>query len=142
MTWNEAEQNCNQLGANLVAITDKFEQYWLNQYQSNSKIKWIGLSDVSSVGSYKWSNNETVSYTNWDKNKPDQSNGRCIAMSSTGFWSNYDCNTKFQSICMTFNSYYTTPTTPFTPPPPKCALGWYDSDNMCYKVIFHILKSY
>ena len=55
-------------------------------------------------------------------------------MSSAGFWSNYDCETKFQSICMTYNTIYTNPTKPTTAVPLKCANGWSDSDNACYKV--------
>lgn len=70
MSWNDAELNCRQLNGNLVSITDKFEQYWLNQYQPNSDVKWIGLTDDASPGTYKWSNNDSVSYSNWDKNKP------------------------------------------------------------------------
>lgn len=66
----------------------------------------------------------------------DQSSGRCVSMIDTGFWTNNKCDSKFQSICMALNSYYTTPTTPSTPPPLKCAQDWSDQDGVCYKVIY------
>ena len=70
MTWSEAESNCRQGNAHLASITDKFEQSWLTQVQSSQELKWIGLMDISGGGSYQWLNNETFSYSNWDKNKP------------------------------------------------------------------------
>lgn len=122
------------MNSNLVSIMDKFEQSWLTQSQSNSGLKWIGLSDKTTLGTYTWSNSDKVDFTNWDRNKPDQSEGRCITMNSAGFWSNYNCSSKFQSICMAYNYLYTTPTTPSTPPPPKCASDWTEQDSNCYKV--------
>ena len=69
----------------------------------------------------------------------EQSAGKCVTMSSAGFWSNYDCQSKFQSVCMTYNTIYTAPPKPTTAVPLKCANGWSDSDNACYKVHKHKL---
>lgn len=70
MTWDDAKTNCKQWNAYLTSITDKFEQSWLTQTQSSQELKWIGLTDSTKPGTYTWANNETVSFSNWDKNKP------------------------------------------------------------------------
>lgn len=49
---------------------DKFEQYWLNTFITDSGTKWIGLSDRSIEGTYQWTTNEQFKYDNWDKNQP------------------------------------------------------------------------
>lgn len=97
-------------------------------------VKWIGLSDLNRPGTYAWKNNDSFTFDNWDKNKPDSAQGRCIGMNANGFWANYDCNSKFTSICMARNNLFTTPTTPSTPAAIKCPNGWTDSDNKCHKV--------
>lgn len=134
LTWDEAESNCINLGSNLVSITDRFEQYWLNiQFHSDySANKWIGLKIPQN--NYEWTNGDIFSFSNWDRNKPDVNAGRCISMSSSGFWSNFDCNIKLPSICSIKNSLYTTPTTPTTPEPIKCPNSWTESDNKCHKL--------
>jgi hypothetical protein len=70
MSWSEAESNCAQWNAHLASITDKFEQSWLTQIQASQELKWIGLKGASGTSNYQWLNNETFSYSNWDKNKP------------------------------------------------------------------------
>lgn len=70
MSWYEAESNCQDHGGNLVSITDRFEQFWLNQFQEGTSVKWIGLSDARLQGTYVWSNNDKFSFSNWDREKP------------------------------------------------------------------------
>jgi hypothetical protein len=72
-TFDESEAYCNSLNAlnaMLVTITDRFEQYWLNQFQISSDIKWIGLADRNSSGIYAWLNKEPISFVNWDRFRP------------------------------------------------------------------------
>jgi hypothetical protein len=64
----------------------------------------------------------------------DQSEGRCIAMKENGFWSNYDCNDKYSSICVTRNALFPTTTSSTTPAPIPCPPGWTDAADRCYKV--------
>lgn len=68
LTWQEAEANCNaSFNSNLVSISDRFHQYWLTQFQIGSSIKWIGLSDQATQGTYVWSNRDKFTYSNWDR---------------------------------------------------------------------------
>lgn len=72
-TWSEAEINCRDVyAANLVAITDRFEQSSLNQFITDSGNKWIGLSDLNSPGTYTWSSGDSFSFSHWDRNQPGE----------------------------------------------------------------------
>ena len=55
-------------------------------------------------------------------------------MKENGFWSNYDCNDKYSSICVIRNSLYPTTTATTTPVPIPCPPGWTDAANRCHKV--------
>ena len=93
MTWDDADEYCKSNGGDLASIQDRFEQYWVNSNLVNAANKWIGLK--KDYYSYKWSSNDIFSFSNWDVSNPDLNNGDCIAMSSTGFWKNVDCKSKF-----------------------------------------------
>ena len=146
LTWQEAESNCNSIpNANLVSIADRFQQYWLNQFQPSTStgIKWIGLSDQATQGTYVWSNKDKFTYSNWDREKPDQSPGRCIGMNGQGFWSNFDCSEKYPSICMVDNILLTTTEGPSTTTtaPLKCATGWTEAEGRCHKLFAPAVSS-
>lgn len=138
LTWQEAELNCNSISnATLIAILDRFQQYWLtNQFQTGTGVTWIGLSDQVTQGTYVWSSKDKFTYSNWDREKPDQSPGRCVGQNAQGFWSNYDCAQRYASICMVDNSLFTTTQGPSTTttPPLKCASGWTEVEGRCHKL--------
>ncbi len=92
LTWDEADEKCKSNGGYLASIQDRFEQYWLNTNLENEANKWIGLK--KQYYDYKWSNSDEFTYSNWDISYPDIKKGKCVAMSSTGFWKNIDCKSK------------------------------------------------
>lgn len=56
--------------AYLVAINDEVEQNWLNQVFVAHRVL-IGLSDVEEEGQWQWHSGEPVTYTNWARDKPN-----------------------------------------------------------------------
>lgn len=58
-----------QEGAYLVAINDVSEQQWLERAFSPMRTL-IGLSDVEEEGQWQWYSGEPVTYTNWAKYEP------------------------------------------------------------------------
>ena len=56
-------------GAYLVAINDEAEQNWLNQVFVAHRAL-IGLSDVQEEGQWQWHSGEPVTYTNWARDEP------------------------------------------------------------------------
>ncbi|WP_413314216.1 MULTISPECIES: lectin-like protein [unclassified Prochlorococcus] len=77
-TWEEAEANAIDLGGHLVSINDAKENEWLvenfkdanrspyaevDPHSPDSDIYWNGLTQAT--GSWEWSSEENLSYTNW-----------------------------------------------------------------------------
>ena len=61
--------------AHLVAINDATEQQWLEQAFSPMRTL-IGLSDIEAEGQWQWHSGEPVTYTNWARDEPqDTDNG-------------------------------------------------------------------
>jgi hypothetical protein len=80
LSWQDAETSCKNINAHLVSIIDRFEQYWLSALLSGVSEKlWIGLSDLLVPGTYAWSNKDSVTFTNWDRNQPDGKRSVCVA---------------------------------------------------------------
>ena len=51
-------------------------------------------------GTYKWSDNWPVMYTNWDKAEPVRpQDGGCVKFNSTGRWSDTSCGNTYAFVC-------------------------------------------
>ena len=59
-------------GAYLVRINDEAEQEWIKKVFLPDRIL-IGLNDIEEEGVWKWHNGESVEYTNWAEDEPDDS---------------------------------------------------------------------
>lgn len=57
-------------GAYLVKINDAAEQEWIKRVFLQNSIL-IGLNDIEEEGVWKWHNGESVEYTNWAEDEPD-----------------------------------------------------------------------
>ncbi len=56
-------------GAYLVSINDAAEQWWLERvFPPHSML--IGLNDVAKEGEWRWHSGEPVTYTNWARHEP------------------------------------------------------------------------
>ena len=76
LQWYDAENKCNVFGegldGHLVSILDRDEMlvilYWLTNVWNSTRYReyYIGLIDVSREGLYRWSDNNPMSYTDWE----------------------------------------------------------------------------
>lgn len=76
MTWEEAKTLAESYNGHLVVVDDSDENLFLyNSIKSMFGVSglgpWIGYSDISSEGSWKWINDSTSTYTKWNSNEPN-----------------------------------------------------------------------
>jgi hypothetical protein len=76
-TWTESEVKAIELGGHLVTINDDAEQAWVydtfSGYGGVDRALWIGFSDAKVEGQFRWSSGESVLYSNWAPNEPNNS---------------------------------------------------------------------
>lgn len=76
MTWKEAKEYCEKLGGHLATITTEEEQNCISQnnYGANKDFYWLGGTDETVEGNWKWITGEEWNYTNWCEGSPDNYN--------------------------------------------------------------------
>ncbi len=75
LTWVQAESYAVSVGGHLVTINDVAEQVWLAATFTERNL-WIGFNDRAMEGTWVWSSDEPVTYTNWLPGEPN----------NCGFW--------------------------------------------------------
>ena len=81
-TYSQAKYKAQQAGGSLVSICSYSENSFIRQGMSNmsnpASVAWIGLSDYSREGKFKWSNGSSCGYRNWSSYEPnnEHSDGR------------------------------------------------------------------
>jgi hypothetical protein len=85
MTWQEAESLAVLEGGHLATIRNANEQAWIEQ-QFGVQSQWFGFNDKAVEGQWEWSSGESVIYTHWWPNEPNNGgNGEHAAMLLAGF---------------------------------------------------------
>ncbi|XP_073829879.1 uncharacterized protein isoform X3 [Musca autumnalis] len=71
MSWHEGEKYCSKLGGHLVSIRNEQQQQTINELLIKSpgykdeNAYWVGGSDKSYEGDFRWSDGLLFQYTNW-----------------------------------------------------------------------------
>lgn len=69
LNWHEAEKHCSKLGGHLVSVRNEQQQQLINELLINSpgytdqNAYWVGGSDKSYEGDFRWSDGLTFQYT-------------------------------------------------------------------------------
>ncbi|MFN8287950.1 MAG: glycine-rich protein [Chitinophagales bacterium] len=86
-TWATAKTNAESQCTNLVAISSATEQTYV-QNILNSAVRWQGLTDEITEGTFVNVNAEPTTYTNWNAGQPDNAGtGEDYAeIQTTGLW--------------------------------------------------------
>ena len=69
-TWHQANAIANQMGGYLAAIDDPAENAYLANFLTTQHA-FIGLNDENSEGNFSWSNGQTLNFTNWYADQPN-----------------------------------------------------------------------
>ncbi|XP_042368634.1 macrophage mannose receptor 1-like [Plectropomus leopardus] len=70
-TWEDALEYCRDKHSQLVSITSRNEQLWVQERVQNasSPFVWLGLRYTCTLDFWFWVSNEVVRYKNWDSDK-------------------------------------------------------------------------
>lgn len=79
-TWEQAKTYCEGLGGHLATITSQGEDDICFQLYKSSGVKacWLGASDATLEGVWKWITDEPWSYSNWGRSEPNGGTGENV----------------------------------------------------------------
>jgi hypothetical protein len=79
-TWARSEALAIRLGGHLATIRSQAEEDWIfktfGRYGGARRHLWIGLNDLDNRFHFSWTSGESVSYTDWAPNEPDNAGPR------------------------------------------------------------------
>lgn len=88
VSWKEAVEKCKSLGGQLVIIPDDATHGFVRNLLAG-KSCWLGATDESKEGQWKWIDGTEMQYRAFDSSQPDNNNGNenCLVLqSSSGRW--------------------------------------------------------
>uniref|UniRef100_A0A3B3RCX8 CD209 antigen-like protein E n=1 Tax=Paramormyrops kingsleyae TaxID=1676925 RepID=A0A3B3RCX8_9TELE len=103
-TWNDSRKKCTEKGADLVIISSRVEQVFIDDFNGRF---WIGLTDLHEEGTWKWVDGEVIPKEKglWRKGQSDDFQEEdCVESRNTGTedmkrWNDKNCNVRLQYIC-------------------------------------------
>ncbi|XP_040892650.1 ladderlectin-like [Toxotes jaculatrix] len=98
LSWYNAEEHCNSLGANLASVSNPREYSFLQQMTQTAgqSIAWLGGFNLQ--GRWMWIDREGFYYTNW-YSQSSTSSYPCMYLHSSCGWRNTQCGSGYCFIC-------------------------------------------
>ncbi|XP_077991767.1 perlucin-like isoform X2 [Glandiceps talaboti] len=107
-TYDEAETLCQGMDSQLVIIKDAELDLFLREFGSRTSSVWIGITDREVEGTFRWSDNTPLTYSNWSPPQPDNSKGiedyGQLNREYGGQWNDKSCESKQGFVCQ--KEYY------------------------------------
>lgn len=102
ITWANAKNKCQTLGAHLVTVTSDAERGFIYNSLSRGAF-WIGGSDAALEGKFTWVTGEKWVYQYWSSNEANTTDEDYIVAgynsSANGSWSTRPVNETYNYIC-------------------------------------------
>src|SRR5690606_25591612 len=75
-TWTRSQVRARELGGNLVTVSNVEEKRWLLEtFGTWDGLRnvwlWIGLTDATTEGNFKWVSGHPLQITHWSEGQPD-----------------------------------------------------------------------
>ena len=102
LDWAAAEEACHLMGADthLASVTSEEQQRAVAHLAKTGGTAWIGLNDVADEGSWVWSDDEPLEYSNFNPGEPSgDGDGVSIAKAFDGQWNDIAETTALPYIC-------------------------------------------
>ncbi|KAK2822605.1 hypothetical protein Q5P01_022670 [Channa striata] len=100
MNWDSAKKHCEDDGANLASLRNKWSQTYIELMALNLQASvWIGLNRNKTGGYFKYSDGWHLIFTNWGQMEPSRERS-CVYVDLDGTWKTAHCNENKTSVCM------------------------------------------
>ncbi|RUS71917.1 hypothetical protein EGW08_020330 [Elysia chlorotica] len=93
--FSAAEADCEETQGTLATALDEKEQTFVSSLKGATEKIWLGLSDTTVEGKFRWANGLLLSYSNWKKGEPNDHGSfgeDCVQMDADGKWKDSNCN--------------------------------------------------
>jgi cysteine-rich repeat protein len=104
MAWQEARDACVAWGGDLLAIADAEEQAFVQSFITAHS--WTGGNDLTTEGTFVWSNGEPFGYSNWLPGEPNNAmiGENCVQIFEVQdlisyLWNDVPCTQPLAYIC-------------------------------------------
>ncbi|XP_071062728.1 putative C-type lectin domain family 20 member A [Pseudochaenichthys georgianus] len=99
-TWDEALTYCREKHHDLVSITDRHQQRWVQEKakMADTEFVWLGMHYTCTLDLWFWVIDRLVCYHNWATDELEEC-GMAAVMERDGKWYKKADNEKFQFIC-------------------------------------------
>lgn len=139
MTWREARSLCQGMQTELLSITSRQEQLFVQSLISNasSVALWTGLNKLNFGHGFQWSDGSPITYENWDVGEPNNMGylEYCVdILSRNGRWTDEACTQKRGFICKQGSYFTPPPVTSTTPSTGYCPSSYSAIGNKCLRV--------
>uniref|UniRef100_A0A667ZZU0 C-type lectin domain-containing protein n=1 Tax=Myripristis murdjan TaxID=586833 RepID=A0A667ZZU0_9TELE len=98
MSWHNAEEYCNSLGAQLPSASNPSEYRFLQQLTQTASQTTAWLGGFYLQSRWMWIDRQGFYYANW-YSQATATSYPCIYLNSNKGWSNANCNTNLRFIC-------------------------------------------
>ncbi|XP_056022926.1 macrophage mannose receptor 1-like isoform X2 [Ostrea edulis] len=106
LTWQSAEDKCQQMGAHLISIDDANEQKFITGLIKPDGIwgsVWIGANSRTEGRGFQWTDGGAFVYYNWFPGDPEsqiEGDEECVAMFiSNSLWTDNSCQQLHSAVC-------------------------------------------
>ncbi|XP_003341283.2 secretory phospholipase A2 receptor isoform X1 [Monodelphis domestica] len=131
--WRAALHSCRSNNSELINIASlaEIEFFMTLLRDENVSETWIGMSSHSIPVSFEWSNDSSVTFTNWHTQEPNlslNSSQLCVsAQQSEGKWEVKNCEDNISYVCKKTGHVLSETKS-------ECHEGWKRHGGFCYKI--------
>ncbi|XP_030060735.1 mannose-binding protein A [Microcaecilia unicolor] len=100
--YETASRMCSRAGGLVASPKNADENLALQEIVSkHDKRSFLGITDLHTEGTFKYSTGGTITYSNWHSNEPnnDKGNEDCVELNTDGKWNDTSCTNKKLLIC-------------------------------------------
>lgn len=96
--YSTVQTYCKNLGASLPRLDDEAKSYFAERMIAQGSA-WIGLTDGSQEGTWKWEDGSTAVYTDWLSGQPNGGVTENCAVIQGGGWADVACSSTYNVMC-------------------------------------------